>query len=316
MTGAPPGSFLALATLTAPLFLLVFVGYALSRWGRWPKAGSDALTRFVFAVAIPALLFRLMSDFSRLPPVDTRLLIAYFGGCIVTFVAARVVAAKAFGMDGASQSIFGVGTIFSNTVLLGIPLAKVTLGEAALPSVSLVIVFNSLLLWTLVTVSVEWARNRDLSARGLGKTAAGVVTNPVVAGILLGTAFGFTGLPLPGFAADTLGLMSQAAVPMSLIVLGMGLAEYGISEGWQASLALAVLKLALFPLVVYALAVALALPSRETQAIVMLASLPVGANVYLMARQFGALEGPVAASLVVTTLAAAATTPFLLSLLH
>ncbi len=171
MTGAAPGSFLALATLTAPLFLLVLVGYALSRWGRWPKAGSDALTRFVFAVAIPALLFRLMSDFSRLPPVDARLLLAYFGGCVVTFVVARVVAAKAFGMDGASQSIFGVGTIFSNTVLLGIPLAKVTLGDAALPSVSLVIVFNSLLLWTLVTVSVEWARNRDLSARGLGRTA-------------------------------------------------------------------------------------------------------------------------------------------------
>ena len=49
-------------------------------------------------------------------------------------------------------------------------------------------VFNSLLLWTLVTVSVEWARNRDLSARGLGKTALEVVTNPVVAAILLGTA--------------------------------------------------------------------------------------------------------------------------------
>jgi hypothetical protein len=67
---------------------------------------------------------------------------------------------------------------------------------------------------------------------------------------------------------------------------------------------------------VYALALALVLPPRETQAIVMLASLPVGANVYLMARQFGALEGPVAASLVVTTLAAAATTPFLLSLMR
>ena len=37
-------------------------------------------------------------------------------------------------------SIFGVGTIFSNLVLLGIPLAKVTLGERSLPSVSLVVV--------------------------------------------------------------------------------------------------------------------------------------------------------------------------------
>lgn len=316
MSGDAPGSFASLLALTAPLFLLVLVGYALSRWGRWPKVASDALTRFVFAVAIPAFLFRLMSDFSRLPPVDARLLIAYFGGCLATFALARLVAARVFGMDGVSQSVFGVGTIFSNNVLLGIPLAKVTLGDASLPSVTLVLVFNSLLLWTLVTMSVEWARNRDLSLRGLGKTVFGVVTNPVVAGILLGTAFGFSGLPLPATIGETLGLMSEAAVPMSLIVLGMGLAEYGLREGWRESLVLGALKLAGLPVAVYLIARALALPVVETRAVVMLASLPVGANVYLMARRFEALEGPVAASLVITTAIAAITTPLLLAFVH
>ena len=46
----------------------------------------------------------------------------------------------------------------------------------------------------------------------------------------------------------------------------------------------------------------------------MLSSLPVGANVYLMAREFGALQGPIAASLVVSTAAAAVTTPIVLVL--
>jgi len=309
-------SFAHLANLTAPLFLLVFVGYALSRWGRWPKVASDALTRFVFVVAIPAFLFRLMSDFSRLPPVDARLLFAYFGGCALLYVLARVVAARAFRMDGAQQSIFAVGTIFSNNVLLGIPLAKITLGDASLPAVSLVLVFNSFVLWTLVTVSIEWARNRDFSPRGIARTARDVVTNPVVAGILLGTLFGFTGLALPGMIDETLELISQAAVPLSLIVLGMGLAEYGIRDEWRASVALTVLKLAALPLLVYAVARAIALPLRETQAVVMMAALPVGANVYLMARQFGTLEGPVASSLVLSTLLAAATTPLILTLVH
>ncbi len=313
---APPGTFFALVVLTAPLFVLIFLGFALTRWGNWPKVASDALTRFVFSVAIPAFLFRLMSDRLALPPVDARLLLAYFGGCFVLFAIARVIAAKAFRMDGAAQSVFGIGTIFSNTVLLGLPLAKVTLGDEVLPAVTLVIVFNALILWTLVTVSVEWARTRDVSPQGLARTAVGVVTNPIVAGIMLGTAWGATGIALPTVLGDTLGLVSQAAMPMSLIVLGMGLAEYGVREGWQPSLALAALKLAAFPLVVYGLARALALPLRETQAVVMLASLPVGANVYLMAKQFGVLEGPVAASLVVTTLAAAITTPLLLTWLH
>ena len=73
---------LHLVSLTAPLFLLVLLGYALSRVG-WPRTASAALTRFVFSVAIPTLLFRLMSDFSRLPRVDARLLIAFIGGWLI-----------------------------------------------------------------------------------------------------------------------------------------------------------------------------------------------------------------------------------------
>ena len=63
------------------------------------------------------------------------------------------------------------------------------------------------------------------------------------------------------------------------------------------------------------LARALLLPPVETQAIVLLAALPVGANVYLMSRQFGTLGGPVAASLVVSTALAAVTTPLILALI-
>ncbi len=308
-------SFTNIASLTAPLFLLVGVGYALSSLGHWPKVVSDALTRFVFAVAVPALLFLLMSDFSQLPAVDTRLLLAYFGGCVITYVVARTFAARAFRMNGVGQSVFGMGTIFSNNVLLGIPISKVALGEASMPVVSLILVFNSLLLWTLVTVSVEWARNRDFSVRGIARTARGVGTNPIVASILLGTGFGFTGLPLPAVASKTLSLMGQAAIPMSLIVLGMGLSEYGVREGWRHSVAIASFKLVAFPLSVLGLAWGIGLPARETQAVVMLAALPVGANVYLMARQFDALEGPVAASLVLTTVLAAVTTPLVIALL-
>ncbi len=305
---------LHLISLTAPLFLLVLLGFALSGFG-WPRSASDALTRFVFTVAVPTLLFRLMSDFSRLPRVDARLLVAFFGGCLAVYIVGRLVGAALFRMDGASQSVFAMGGIFSNNVLLGIPLAKVTLGEASLPAVSLVLVFNSLVLWTLVTISVEWARHRDLSPRGLVRTTRGVVANPVVGSILAGTAFGFLGLPLPGVVDQTLQMVSQAAVPLSLIALGMGLAEFGVRAGWRESVTISILKLVAQPAAVYALARVLALPPLETAAVVMLAALPVGANVYLMSRQFGVLSGPVASSIVLTTALAALTTPMTLTLI-
>jgi hypothetical protein len=53
--------------LAAPLFLLVFVGYAIMKWAGWTRNGSEALAKFVFTVALPAMLFRLMSGFAELP---------------------------------------------------------------------------------------------------------------------------------------------------------------------------------------------------------------------------------------------------------
>jgi len=308
-------SFLTLVDLTAPLFVLVAIGFALTRFGRWPMAAGDALTRFVFTVAIPVLLFRLMSEFARAPHVDARLLLAYFGACLVVYAVARVVAALLFRMDGASQSVFALGGIFSNNVLLGVPLAKVALGEAALPAVSLVLVFNSLLLWTLATVSVEWARLGTFSADGLRRTTIGVLRNPIVASILAGTAYGFTGLTLPDFVDQTMTLLGNAAIPLSLVALGMGLAGFGAGTGWRESAAMAAIKLVLHPLAVYVLAGLLQLPPVETAAIVMLAALPVGANVYLMSRQFGVLTGAVASAIVATTALAAVTTPLVLAVL-
>jgi predicted permease len=55
-------AFADLLTLSAPLFALVLVGYCLGRARRWPATASEALSKFLFAVPLPALLFRLGSD--------------------------------------------------------------------------------------------------------------------------------------------------------------------------------------------------------------------------------------------------------------
>ena len=103
--------------------------------------------------------------------------------------------------------------------------------------------------------------------------------------------------------------------PLSLIALGMGLVQYGIRAGWRISLAITLIKLLLQPLVIWLLARLLKLPLMETQVIVLLGSVALGINVYIIARQFGALEGPIASSLVLSTLLSAFTTPLVMALI-
>ncbi|GMU70744.1 MAG: AEC family transporter [Burkholderiales bacterium] len=308
-------AFASFVALTAPLFALIALGFVLARRGRWRESATEALTRFCFAVAIPALLFRLMSDFPSLPRADPRVLLAYFGACFVVFFIGRLVSRHGFRHDGVEQSVFGLAGTFSNSVLLGIPLMQVTLGTAAMPTVSLVVVFNALVLWTLVSVSVEIARANAMSAGTFFATAKSVVANPVVASILAGTAFGFTGASLPAWLDRTLALLAQAAVPMSLVALGMGLGGHAIGALWRPSAAMTAMKLVAMPSVAWGLARLVGLPGVETTVVVAMAALPIGANVYLMARQFGALEAPVAAGLVLSTSLAAVGTPVVLALL-
>lgn len=306
--------FIHYFVLSAPLFILGFIGYALVRWGKWPKVYSDALSRFVFALALPAMLFYMMSDFSRLPHVDGRLLLAFFGSCFVVFAIGRVVAAKYLKLDGVAQSVFALGGIFSNNVLLGIPIAKATMGDRAMPSVALVLVFNALILWTLVTISVEWAKTGKPGLHGFKNTFFSVMKNPIIAAILSGSLFGLLNFHLPDTINATLQMVGQAAAPMALVVLGMGLAEYGVRTHLKESAIITGIKLVVQPLVVFAIARLIGLPKVETQVVVMLASLATGANVYLMAKEFKTMEGPVAGAMALSTLLAAITTPLALAL--
>jgi malonate transporter len=307
-------TFLQALELALPLYLLILIGYLLARFGHWPKAVAEALSRFVFAVAIPSMLFALTSDQARLPPFDLRVLIAYFGACLAVFLAARIVAARQFRQDAVGQSVFAMGGIYGNTVMLGLPIARAAIGEQAVPTLALILVTNTIAMWTLATVSVEWARGGRLSRRSVLLTLRSVLTNPVIASILLGSAWSATGLGLPSAVRGTLNLLGQSAVPLALVTVGFGLTAYRIREGIGEALAVTGFKLVALPLLAWLIARAIGLPAMETQVVVLLASIAVGVNVYLMASEFDSLQGPIGTALLISTILSGITVPMVLLL--
>ena len=117
---------------------------------------------------------------------------------------------------------------------------------------------------------------------------------------------------MPAFIDQTMALLGNAAIPLSLVALGMGLAGFGLAAGWRESAAMACMKLVVHPLAVYAAARLLRLAAardrgdRDARRIAgRRQRVPYVAPVRL-------LTGPVASAIVVTTAAAAATTPIVL----
>jgi hypothetical protein len=302
--------------LSSPLYGLVAAGYLVARLPWWRPEWSHRISSLVFAIALPAMLFQVMSHQSSLPAAHGRFLIAYFGSCVIVFVIGRAAAAWLFSLDGASQSVFGLGGVFSNIVLTGLPIAKLALGAAAIPVVALLLVFNALILWTLVSVSVEWSRHGSFSPSGFAKTAWSLLRNPIIIAIIVGSAVGRLGLRLPAMADGALLAVGNVAAPAALLAMGMGLAAFPIKQQWASALTVCALKLLVQPLVVWSLAIALALSAVELRALVLVASMAVGVNVYLMSVQFRAIQGTIASSIVLSNVFAAFTTPLLLAAVH
>jgi malonate transporter len=302
--------------VSSPLYGLVAAGYLVACLPWWRPDWSHRISGVVFAIALPAMLFQMMSHQSSLPDAHGGVLVAYFGSCLMVFLIGRAVAAWLFRFDGTSQSVFGLGGVFSNIVLTGLPIARFALGASAVPVVALLLVFNALILWTLVSVSVEWSRHGSFSPAGLAKTAWSVLRNPIIVAIVVGSAVGRLGLRLPAMLDSTLLAVGNVAAPAALLAMGMGLAAFPIKQQWASSLTICALKLLVQPLVVWALAIALALPAVELRAVVLVASMAVGVNVYLMSVQFRAIQGTIASGIVLSNVFAAFTTPLLLAAVH
>lgn len=301
--------------LCLPLFLLVIVGWALIKAKLFEQSVVRALSGFTFRFLMPAMLFSLMSKLSEMPPMDWRVLIAFFGSCIVIYCLGRT-AGRFFGLDNTGKTIFGMAAIFGNNVQLGVPILQVSLGNEAMPTISLLIIFSVLLLWTSAIASVELGKAEGAKDWAkIGRSLLKVFKNPVVLGIITGSAWGLTGWELPQVVDKTLGYVSSATTPIALIVVGMGLAQHSFSAALPRGLTISTLKIVIHPIIVYCIARLIGLDIITTNACVLTAALPVAINVYLMASEFRSEEGAASNAIFVSTMLSALLIPLTLTLL-
>lgn len=300
---------------TLPLFILILLGFLAVKLGRWQKTVTDSLTKFTFYIAFPIMLFQIMSHFSEQSEIDIKLLLVFFGGSFIVFAIGCLIASKIFKLNGSQSTLFAMGGIYTNTVFVGIPIIKMLLGDQAIPIVAIIVIFNALILWTLATVSIEFVQMGKLSGRSFIKALKNVSKNPIIIGIFTGIVVNYIGLPIPNFINQSTKMVSDMTAPLSLIVLGMGLAEYKIRNQLLITGSICLLKLAILPIVTYIVGKLLGLPTLELQVVVLLSSVSIAINCYMMARQFEVLQGPIASSLLISTALSSVTTPLILSIM-
>jgi predicted permease len=239
---------LASLAIVLPVFGLIAIGYLARRIGLVTDRGGEGLAEFVFALAVPCLLFRTLVR-AEIPDVQPwGYWIAYFAGVAVAWSLAMLIGRRFFGVTGTSAVVAGFAAGQANTVLFGVPMILKAYGDEGAVPLFLLIAVHLPVTMTLATVMAE---GRKASALTILKR---LLTHPIVVGILAGSAFRLLALPIPGPAWQVVGMIADAAIPCALIGMGTSLRRYGLEAGWRIPAMISVLKLGIHPLVVLVLA--------------------------------------------------------------
>ena len=133
---------------------------------------------------------------------------------------------------------------------------------------------------------------------------------PIIAGLL----FAQTGLVVPQVVDKPLLLLGQALGPIALLLVGVTLAFTKVGHHFKAALRIALVKCVVHPLVLATLGWALGLSGLPLAVMIVAASLPVGANVFLFAQRYEVAQDEVTASVAVSTMLALVTMPVVILL--
>jgi predicted permease len=197
---------------------------------------------------------------------------------------------------------------FSNTVQLGIPVVTALFGTVGLSLHVAIVSLHALVLLTVATVLAEIHRGGNGSKLSrIGQTARRSVIHPVTLPILCGLAYNATGLPIPGPVDDVLATLGLAVVPLSLVTIGLSLAQYGLLGTGRTVAALTAGKLVLQPVLVLAAAWLLGIHGLPMVIAVLCAALPSGANVLLFAGRYESHQAEATATIVLSTVGFAVT---------
>lgn len=305
----------AIIEIVLPVFGVILCGYVVGKTPLMGPEGLKGFANFVFCVAIPALLFRAIARGTGAGMADFSLVYAYFLGCLMVFTLALAAGRVLFRLPLQDLGVFGMGAVFSNTVMLAIPLIYTAFGDEGLTRIMFIVTFHSMILIPLATVVIELGRGSKAGVpiHILGSTLVSLAKNPVVVSIAAGLAWSYTGWSLPGPVDRFLALLGGGGVPCSLFALGASLTGFHLGGDARQSATLLFLKLAIHPAVAWVLASQVfALDPLSVSVAVVTASLPTGINVFILAQRYDRYVARSATAVLVSTALSAVTVGALL----
>ena len=303
-----------LVQVAFPVFALVLTGYLAGQFGILGAQSAAALNRFVYYFALPPVLFVFTARAPIAEILNWPFIAAFLGGTALTLIVALAGGRFLFGHDTPRLAMHGLTAVFANTAYMGIPLFLTAFGpNGALPAIVGTLVANTVLIGGAIA-AMETVRAKGPSLFDILREVTGtLVRNPLLVAPLLGISASLLTLPIPKPIGNYLDLLAAAAGPAALFALGLSLVGRRLTAGIREVSWLVMLKLGLQPVLTFILVRwVFNVEPIWAEAAIILAALPAGALVFVLAQQYETYVERASAAIVVSTVFSVATVSGLL----
>jgi malonate transporter len=292
----------AVVNIVLPVFGILLCGYAAGRLKLLGPASSEALNAFVYWVALPALFLLGLAKAPLAQVLDWPLVSAFLGAIAVVFALSMLVARFVFPGRLGAHALHGLAASFPNSGYMGIPLFLLAFGEAGSLPVIVANVAQSITVFFLALFLVELDGGSGPLGRRLVQIFANLLLNPFLIAAAIGLGLNASGIGLVGPFETLMRTLSAAASPCALFALGLFMVGKPITRGLPEVGWLAFAKLVLHPVLAWVIAAQIfALPADTVRALVLIAAMPTGALVFVVAQRYNVFVQRGSAAVLVST---------------
>ncbi|MBP3260986.1 AEC family transporter [Pseudobutyrivibrio sp.] len=280
---------------TVPIFLLMVLGYVFKKINIFNDGLTKGLNNFVFKVALPVLVYKELATSDVEELWDAKFVLF----CLLATVLSIIIAYTLSFLfkEKEIRPEFVQGTYRSSAALLGVGIATNLYGNAGMTPLMIIGAVPLYNVFAVIVLTLGQGEGK-LTGALMRKTLWGVITNPIIIGVMLGIVRAF--IPVPILLPKTLNYVSCLATPLGLMALGASFHfKEAITKLWPTGLA-TFLKLIGLGMIIIPIAVSMGYTHDRLIAVLIMTSSPTTVSTFVMAKSMG-YNGTVSAGIVMLT---------------
>ena len=298
--------------LTIPMFSLIGIGYLLKRVHFMSENDGAVLSKFAFYILLPPLMFTSILSGDASKSLNINFILSYEIITISIFVLTYLLGLL-FKLKTMEKAIFGLNAAYPNYGYIGVPLCILAFGtNAAIPLALILLADTFVLLTTLIFYKLT--ENRKTSPQELSKEIVQrFIYNPLMMSVFVAFTFSIADIKIVTAIDRTLSIVAASATAVALIALGVSLNVSSVKNQKSVLFYITIIKLIVHPILIFIVfQFQTGIDPIWVKTAIVCASLPVAANVFVLANYYKNFESESAAAITITTIVSSITVTIVL----